>query len=768
MYKGYESVTAKSTSHSEISIEIHGDSVQVADASFIRDADFTRDGMDLVLHGPEGSARIEGYFAEAEPPVISAPDGTTLSPALVDSFLKSGSEYASLDGATDESPVGAVSEVSGEVTVTHLDGTSEIATLGAPIYEGDIIETAGAGAVNITFVDETQFAVSENARLAIDEYVFDPQTNEGSTDFSVLKGLFVFTSGLIGREDPDDVTIDTPMGSIGIRGTIIAGNVNSGEITVVEGAIVLRDFEGHQVELASQFETAKFNPVGGGIDHIGVLDATVVSENFSSVAKVSGGLFSSVNDAAKDAPADVQNAPETQPEQQNQTDGSEQHGEVLQTPQQPLPPLGLRPVMQSTNQAALKTVQDFSQGLHNQLAGVNFEFRGDPISQAQVDIGTTLIERDARWAETTQDPNLAPPPVLAPTGAAAIPTSINAAPDSFFTGTSNLTWSYDFSAQFPNLPANYKYSLVGYTGSTAANGAASQGTPLAISLTSETDGFDIILRHANGEVFDTIHFNIVNGNTVSTSGSHTIGTAGNITLYTGVTTPTIAGSSNTIFFDGSTNLTLAGNGNFVYLSDDATGNATVSATASGNNLFGGAVANTITFAVSSLSADGNKIYGLAGDDTFKINGSTALLMQKQSGTDTDANKITNTLISGGTDRDVLQFNVGPMQHTELDFSKMEALGNQIRGIEEIYTVGGSGNATVVLTLENIFKITDQDHKLYLNMDGTDIVKFDDSKGTMTQTGTTGGYDVYEGDYNGQHVTLYVDSDAAANVASVLP
>ncbi len=165
--------------------------------------------------------------------------------------------------------------------------------------------------MNINFIDETSFAVSENARLSIDEYVFDPATESGQTDFSVLKGMFIYTSGLIGREDPDDVTIETPVGSIGIRGTIIAGDVDLGEITVVEGAIVLRDFSGNEVTLADQFESARFSTDGTGIEPMGQLAANDVAAKFSSVSNVSPTLFSSINDAAaetKDEAAEGENA----------------------------------------------------------------------------------------------------------------------------------------------------------------------------------------------------------------------------------------------------------------------------------------------------------------------------------------------------------------------------------------------------------------------------------------------------------------------------
>ena len=284
-----------------ISIESGANQTALPDTSYIQDANMTRDGYDLVLETADGTLIIDGYFASEPPPSLVAPDGTALTPNLVESFVRGGNKYADAGGQTnDSSPVGAIQEISGEATVTRLDGTIETAGIGTPIYPGDIVETDEDGAVNIMFVDETTFAVSEDARLSIDEYVFDPATQSGETNFSVLKGVFVFTSGLIGRDDPDDVTIDTPSGSIGIRGTIIAGNVDTGEITVIEGAIVLQDLSGNSITLANQFETARFNPSEGTIDSMGELSAHDVSSKFSGISNVSGTLFSSIQDAAQE------------------------------------------------------------------------------------------------------------------------------------------------------------------------------------------------------------------------------------------------------------------------------------------------------------------------------------------------------------------------------------------------------------------------------------------------------------------------------------
>ncbi len=303
-YKDFQNLEGANGENQAHVIRFDGNTktVDLPDASYIRDADLSREGMDLVLDGQQGQIVIDGYFAQLDAPNLVAPDGSSLSPALVQSFAKSSPLYANAGSMGDESPIGAVHEVTGSATVTHPDGSSETIHQGTAIYQGDIIETAGNGAVNIMFVDESSFAVSQDARLAIDEFVYDSSSSsENINNFSVLKGVFVYTSGMIGREDPDDVHIETPVGSIGIRGTIIAGDVNAGEITVIEGAIVLKDGFGNEMTLANQFETAKFDVSNGTINNMGQMAANDVSGKFISVSGVSGQLFSSINDAAIDA-----------------------------------------------------------------------------------------------------------------------------------------------------------------------------------------------------------------------------------------------------------------------------------------------------------------------------------------------------------------------------------------------------------------------------------------------------------------------------------
>lgn len=119
----------------------------------------------------------------------------------------------------DNSPVGSIIEISGNAWVISR-GQKFSLGLNDSIYEGDLIETGANGALTIIFIDESTWDVAENARFKVTKYLYDDDSQSGESRYSVLRGLFVYVSGLIGKdEEDDDIEIKTPLGNLGIRGT---------------------------------------------------------------------------------------------------------------------------------------------------------------------------------------------------------------------------------------------------------------------------------------------------------------------------------------------------------------------------------------------------------------------------------------------------------------------------------------------------------------------------------------------------------------------
>lgn len=98
---------------------------------------------------------------------------------------------------------------------------------GDPIFLGDAISSGKASGLQIMLLDETVFSIGPNSEIAIDEFVYDPETNSGKVTASVAKGVFRFITGKIARKRPEDMTVRLPTATIGIRGTIVAGAVRT-------------------------------------------------------------------------------------------------------------------------------------------------------------------------------------------------------------------------------------------------------------------------------------------------------------------------------------------------------------------------------------------------------------------------------------------------------------------------------------------------------------------------------------------------------------
>ncbi|MEP4886021.1 MAG: FecR family protein, partial [Alphaproteobacteria bacterium] len=96
---------------------------------------------------------------------------------------------------------------------------------GDPVFLGDTIETGPDSGLQIMLMDETIFTIGPDAALIIDEFVYDPETSAGKVTASVLKGAFRFVSGRVAKEEPRNMNVKTPVGTIGIRGTSAAGRV---------------------------------------------------------------------------------------------------------------------------------------------------------------------------------------------------------------------------------------------------------------------------------------------------------------------------------------------------------------------------------------------------------------------------------------------------------------------------------------------------------------------------------------------------------------
>ena len=91
------------------------------------------------------------------------------------------------------------------------------AKVGDFVYRGDVVQTGSDGKLGVTFTDGTSFNLSSNARMVLNEFVYDPNGKSNSTFFSLSKGSFTFVAGAVAKTG--DMRLDTPVATMGIRGT---------------------------------------------------------------------------------------------------------------------------------------------------------------------------------------------------------------------------------------------------------------------------------------------------------------------------------------------------------------------------------------------------------------------------------------------------------------------------------------------------------------------------------------------------------------------
>lgn len=78
----------------------------------------------------------------------------------------------------------------------------------------------GACNAQITFKDNTKVKVTENSKLLIDDFVFDPkQSDAGKLGIKVGMGTVRYASGQIAKNNPQRVDIKTPTATVAVRGT---------------------------------------------------------------------------------------------------------------------------------------------------------------------------------------------------------------------------------------------------------------------------------------------------------------------------------------------------------------------------------------------------------------------------------------------------------------------------------------------------------------------------------------------------------------------
>ena len=272
--------------------------LRVPGGDFVLEAEYSRLGPDLFLSGEDHSIFLKGYFTHEQAPDLYTTDGSAVVRGSIAARLAGPAtpgQFAQADIVPGMEPIGIVDNVEGRTFLSRLDGTNVLAEEGTPVFLGDIVETEGGSTVGITFIDESTFALGESGRMIIDELVFDAELGTGQSVFNVLKGVFSFVSGDIAEAGDDAMVVTTPVLSIGVRGTYVAGRAaaegSENTVTLLPdasgtvGAITVSNDAGVQVmsqSFATTTVTSQFQAPAAPVQ----LPAALVQDLYGDISTV--------------------------------------------------------------------------------------------------------------------------------------------------------------------------------------------------------------------------------------------------------------------------------------------------------------------------------------------------------------------------------------------------------------------------------------------------------------------------------------------------
>ena len=135
----------------------------------------------------------------------------------------------------------------GDVKAISGDGVIRQLKRRDSIYSHEMIKTGEKSKVQIRFIDNALLALKENSELNIKAYVYS-EVNEKDNQvlMELVTGGFRTLTGKIGKGNKEAYKVDTPVASIGIRGTLYDVQISFDKILagVWKGGISLNTPQG--------------------------------------------------------------------------------------------------------------------------------------------------------------------------------------------------------------------------------------------------------------------------------------------------------------------------------------------------------------------------------------------------------------------------------------------------------------------------------------------------------------------------------------------
>ncbi len=118
-------------------------------------------------------------------------------------------------------PIGVVRSAQGTATI-HRGEEVLPAVPGTKLAAGDTLVTGPDGSLGVILRDNSSLSLGPDSSLDIRQFLFAPAEGKLGLVARISRGTMAYISGLIGKLAPEKARFETPVASIGIRGTRFA------------------------------------------------------------------------------------------------------------------------------------------------------------------------------------------------------------------------------------------------------------------------------------------------------------------------------------------------------------------------------------------------------------------------------------------------------------------------------------------------------------------------------------------------------------------
>ena len=121
-------------------------------------------------------------------------------------------------------PIGLVKTTTGEASILR-DGRSIAAQPGYSLLQGDVLSTGAKGTMGVILRDDTILSMGSSTETRLEQFTYEPAKHNLGMVVRVAKGIIGYLSGRISKLAPGSVRLETPVATLGVRGTYLFARI---------------------------------------------------------------------------------------------------------------------------------------------------------------------------------------------------------------------------------------------------------------------------------------------------------------------------------------------------------------------------------------------------------------------------------------------------------------------------------------------------------------------------------------------------------------